>query len=177
MNPTQYPSLADVIAIHGSAIVDALERQPKPLRDEGIAGVRADGSQMAAYYDGADIVRQAALLGTASRKHKPFSTGTSGLPICARYVSPCQWLEFVGDRLELARQFEQFAERSNELDATIDAFEAWLRHMSSPAPSAISFQRRSSMVRTILRRHRAAGCCSPTAALAIPDTYLRAHAI
>ena len=40
----------------------------------------------------------------------------------------------VGEPLELARQFEQFAERSSEPDEAIDAFEAWLRQYVQPRP-------------------------------------------
>jgi hypothetical protein len=43
-------------------------------------------------------------------------------------------LTYSGDRLALARQFEQFAERSNEPDEAIDAFEAWLRQHVQPPP-------------------------------------------
>jgi hypothetical protein len=43
-------------------------------------------------------------------------------------------LTYSGDRLALARQFEQFAKRSNEPDETIDAFEAWLCEYVQPCP-------------------------------------------
>jgi hypothetical protein len=37
-----------------------------------------------------------------------------------------------GDRLALARQFEQFAGRSSDVDAAINAFESWLRERVEP---------------------------------------------
>jgi death on curing protein len=39
---------------------------------------------------------------------------------------------YSGDRLDLARQFERFAERSADAEAAIDAFEAWLRQRIQP---------------------------------------------
>ena len=43
-------------------------------------------------------------------------------------------LTYSGDRLALARQFEQFAEHSNEPDEAMDAFEAWLHEYVQPRP-------------------------------------------
>ncbi|MDF3043514.1 MAG: hypothetical protein K0Q71_6220 [Thermomicrobiales bacterium] len=106
MNPTHYLSLAEVIAIHESAMRH-LGDEPKPLRDEGSLESAVMRPQMAAYYEGADSVRQAARM---------------------------NGLTYSGDRLALARQFEQFAERSHEPDEAIDAFETWLREYVQSRP-------------------------------------------
>ena len=99
--------------------------------------------------------------GQASRKRRPFSMGTSAPPSHARCLSLGQWLGVVGEPLELARRFEQFAERSNEPDEAIDAFEAWLRQIRPASPRAqIAVQRRSSTVRTITRISRVATALS-----------------
>jgi len=46
-------------------------------------------------------------------------------------------LTYSSDRLALARQFEQFAERSNEPDEAMDVFEAWLREYVRPRPGRV----------------------------------------
>ena len=132
MNPTQYLSLAEIIAIHESAM-RRLGAAPKPLRDEGALESAVMRPQMAAYYEGADVVRQAALLGAGISQAQAFLDGNKR----TAYLALNTFLRmndqsYSGDRLELAKQFEQFAERSNKPDAAIDAFEAWLRRYVQP---------------------------------------------
>jgi len=132
MNPTQYLSLADVIAIHESAM-RRLGDEPKPLRDEGGLESAVMRPQMAAHYEGADIVRQAALLGVGISQAQAFLDGNKRTAYLAlNTFLRMNGLTYGGDRLALARQFEQFAERSNEPDAAIDTFEAWLRQHVQP---------------------------------------------
>jgi death on curing protein len=134
MNPTQYLSLADVIAIHASAM-RRLGEEPKPLRDEGILESAVMRPQMAAYYEGAAIVRQAALLGVGISQAQAFLDGNKRTAYLAlNTFLRMNGLTYSGDRLALARQFEQFAERSNEPDEATDAFEAWLRHYVQSRP-------------------------------------------
>ena len=91
--------------------------------------------QMAAYYEGADIVRQAALLGVGISQAQAFLDGNKRTAYLAlNTFLRMNGLTYIGDRLALARQFEQFAERSNEPDEAIDAFEAWLRQHVQPRP-------------------------------------------
>ena len=127
MNTTQYLTLADVIALHESAM-RRLGDEPKPLREEGILESAVMRPQMAAYYEGADIVRQAALLGVGISQAQAFLDGNKRTAYLAlNTFLRMNDLTYIGDRLALARQFERFAERSNEPDEAIDAFEAWLR--------------------------------------------------
>ena len=132
MKTTQYLSLADIIAIHESAM-RRLGDEAKLLRDEGILESAVMRPQMAAYYEGADIARLAALLGVGISQAQAFidgnkRTGSLALNTCLRMNG----LTYIGDRLALARQFERFAERSNDPDEAIDAFEAWLRQYVQP---------------------------------------------
>ena len=132
MKTTQYLSLADVIAIHESAM-RRLGDEPKPLRDEGILESAVMRPQMAAYYEGADIVRQAALLGVGISQAQAFLDGNKRTGYLAlNTFLRMNGLTYVGDRLALARQFERFAERSNEPDEAINAFEVWLRQYVQP---------------------------------------------
>jgi death on curing protein len=134
MNPTQYLSLAEVIAIHESAM-RRLGGEPKPLRDEGTLESAVMRPQMAAYYEGADVIRQAALLGVGISQAQAFLDGNKRTAYLAlNTFLRMNGLTYSGDRLALAQQFEQFAERSNEPDEAINAFEAWLRQYVEPRP-------------------------------------------
>ena len=132
MKKTQYLSLADIIAIHESAM-RRLGDEAKPLRDEGILESAVMRLQMATYYEGADIVRQAALLGVGISQAQAFIDGNkrTGYLALNTYLR-LNGLTYIGDRIALAQQFERFAERSNGPDEAIDAFEAWLHQYVQP---------------------------------------------
>lgn len=132
MKTTQYLSLADIIAIHESAM-RRLGDEAKLLRDEGILESAVMRPQMAAYYEGADIARLAALLGVGISQAQAFIDGNKRTGYLAlNTFLRMNGLTYIGDRLALARQFERFAERSNDPDEAIDAFEAWLRQYVQP---------------------------------------------
>jgi death on curing protein len=134
MNPTQYLSLAEVIALHESAM-RRLGVAPKPLRDEGTLESAVMRPQMAAYYEGADVIKQAALLGTGISQAQAFLDGNKRTAYLAlNTFIRMNGLTYSGDRLELAKQFEQLGERSSEPEAAIEAFEAWLRPYVQPRP-------------------------------------------
>jgi death on curing protein len=134
LSSIQYLSLADAIAIHESTMRRLVDG-PKPLRDEGILESAVMRPRMAAHYEGADIVRQAGLLGGGISRARAFLDGNKRTAYLAlNTFLRMNGLTYSGDRLALARQFEQFAERSNEPDEAIDAFEAWLRQHVQPPP-------------------------------------------
>jgi death-on-curing protein len=123
---THYLSLADVIAIHEQAM-RRLGLAPNPLRDSGRLESAVMRPQMAAWYEGADLIRQAALLGVGISQAQAFLDGNKR----ASYMALNTFLRmngqvYSGDRIALARQFEQLAHRSGDA-AAIDDFEAWLR--------------------------------------------------
>jgi death-on-curing protein len=130
----RYPTLAEVIAIH-EKVMRGLGEAPGPLRDEGLLESALTRPQMAAYYEEADVVRQATLLGTGISQAQAFLDGNKRTAF--QTLDAFLWVngwENVGDPLELARQFERFAERSNEPDEAVDVFEAWLRQYVQPHP-------------------------------------------
>lgn len=134
MNPTQYLSLADVIAIHESAM-RRLGAEPNPLRDEGLLESAVMRPRMAAYYEGADVVRQAALLGVGISQAQAFLDGNKRTAYLAlNTFLRMNGLAYAGEPLALARQFEQFAEQSRNPADAIDAFEMWLREYVQPRP-------------------------------------------
>ena len=130
----RYPTVAEVIAIH-EKVLRGLGEAPRPLRDEGLLESALTRPQMAAYYEGADPIRQATLLGAGISQAQAFLDGNKRTAFAT--LDAFLWVngwEFVGEPLELARQFEQFAERSSEPDEAIDAFEAWLRQYVQARP-------------------------------------------
>ena len=130
----RYPAVAEVIAIH-EKVMRGLGEPIRPLRDEGLLESALTRPQMAAYYEDADIVRQATLLGTGISQAQAFLDGNKRTAF--QTLDAFLWVngwEYVGDPLELARQFEHFAEHSHELDKAIDAFETWLRQYVQPRP-------------------------------------------
>lgn len=124
---TRYLALADVVALH----VDVMERyggHPEPLRDEGLLESAIMRPRMVAYYSGADLISQAAVLAVGIAQNQPFLDDNKRTAFMAMWV----FLEdngahFTGDGLELAHQLEMVAERADSLDAAIARFEAWLR--------------------------------------------------
>jgi death on curing protein len=71
---TENLNLAEVVAIHESAM-RRLGAKPQTLRDEGILESVVMRPQIAAYYDGADLARQAALLGVGISQAQAFLDG------------------------------------------------------------------------------------------------------
>lgn len=132
MRETQYLSLADVIAIHERAM-RRLGAAPNPLRDEGLLESAVMRPRMTAYYEGADLVRQAALLGVGISQAQAFLDGNKRTAYLAlNTFLRMNGFTYSGERLDLARQFELFAERTADADAAIDAFETWLRQRVQP---------------------------------------------
>ena len=103
---------------------------PAPFRAEGEGLLESAimRPRMAAYYEAADLVRQAALLGVGISQAQAFLDGNKRTAFGAvdtflrlnGYTSP-------RDSLEYARQLELVAERTDSLDAATGRFEAWLR--------------------------------------------------
>jgi death-on-curing protein len=126
MGETRYPTVAEVIALH-ELILRKLGEAPRPLRDEGLLESAVTRPQMAAWYEGADLIRQAALLGTGNSQAQAFIDGNKRTAF--QTIDSFLWVngwEVVCEPLELAYRLEQFAERSGD-PAAIDDFEEWLR--------------------------------------------------
>lgn len=126
MSDTRYLSLADVIAIHAEAM-RRLGLVPKPVRGVGTLESAVMRPRMAAWYEGADIVRQAALLGVGISQAQAFLDGNKRTAyLVMNAFLRLNGFSYAGDRIALAQQFERFANRSSDPTA-IDDFEAWLR--------------------------------------------------
>lgn len=120
-------SVVDVLTLH-QIVMERTGYVPAPLRDEGLLESAVLKPQMAAYYENADLVRQAALLAVGISQNQPFLDGNKRTAYFASIVFlDRNSLEFFGDPLELARQLELVAERTDSLDAATARLEAWLR--------------------------------------------------
>ncbi len=104
--------------------------EPAPLRGggEGLLESAVMRPRMAEHYEGADIIRQAALLAVGISQAQAFLDGNKRTAVFAAVtfmeVNGCS-LQF--DDLEMARQLEAVAERTDSLDAATERFDAWLR--------------------------------------------------
>jgi death-on-curing protein len=132
MDATRYLSLADVIAIHEKAM-RRVGAEPMALRDEGLLESAVMRPQMAAWYEGADIIRQAALLGVGISQAQAFIDGNKRTAYLAlNTFLRLNGFSYTGDRIALARQLEEIADPSRDATAAVDAFEAWLRANVQP---------------------------------------------
>src|SRR5215216_431257 len=104
------PALAEVIAIH-EKVLHGLGEVPRALRVAGSLESTLSRSQTAAYYEGANVVRQAALLATGISRAQAFPDGNKRTAFASldAFLRVNGW-DFVDEPLELARRFEQFAE-------------------------------------------------------------------
>src|SRR5216683_335276 len=74
MDEIRHLSLADVLALH-AAVMERFGLAPAPLRDEGVLESAVMRPRMAAYYDEADLIRQAALLAVGISQAQAFLDG------------------------------------------------------------------------------------------------------
>jgi death-on-curing protein len=129
---TRYLTVADVIAVH-ERMMRRLGEAPRPLRDAGLLESAVMRPQAAAWYEGADLVRQAVLLATGISQAQAFLDGNKR----TAYLALNTFLEmngfsYTGDHIALAQQLEQVATPATDAATATDAFEAWLRDNVSP---------------------------------------------
>jgi death-on-curing protein len=132
MEGIRYPSVAEVNAIHDE-VLRRLGSPPQALRDEGALESAIMRPQMAAWYEGADLIRQAALLAVGISQAQAFVDGnkrTAFQTLDAFLI--VNGREYTGEPLALAHQLEQVADPARERAAALDAFEAWLRDHVQP---------------------------------------------
>ncbi len=122
----RYLSLADVMALH-IAVMEGMGHHPTPLRDSGALESAVLKPQMAAYYEGADLDRQAARLAVGISQAQAYVDGNKR----TAYIAALVFLRtnghpLKGDHLEFAKQLEAVSTRTDCLAAAIERFEAWL---------------------------------------------------
>ena len=135
MFESKHLTLADVVAVHEYVML-RFGLPPNPLRDEGALESAVMRTRMAAHYESADIVRQAALMAVGISQAQAFLDGNKRTAMAATDTFfELNAMRFAGSGLEFARQLERVAERPRERDAATDEFEAWLRERVAPFAS------------------------------------------
>jgi death-on-curing protein len=135
-------TVLDVLSLR-EAYLEALGHPSAPLRDIGLLESAVARPQTAASYEGADLVRQAALLGAGIVQNHPWQDGNQR----GAYVAVINFLRLnrrrvrlpAGDSLALARELEALSERRRAgatLEEATGGLEAWLRAHTEPVAPA-----------------------------------------
>jgi death-on-curing protein len=130
--PTDWLSLADVIALHAT-VMRHTGSEPAPLRDEGLLESAVLRPQMAAYYEEADLIRQATLLAAGVAQAQAFVDGNKRTALASMSAFLlANGYECVADSLDVAHQIEALGTRTDSLEAATARFEEWLRTWTMP---------------------------------------------
>lgn len=128
----RYLNLADVIALH-AAVMRRSGNTAAPLRSETLLDSAIQRPQNAAYYEDADLIRQAALLAVGIAQVQAFLDGNKRTAFAALDVFlRLNGTAFAGEPIALAQQLEEIATRTDSLEAATRRFEAWLRGHAGP---------------------------------------------
>ncbi len=130
MDEIRYLSLADVLALH-QVMMEKFGLGPAPLREEGLLESAIMRPRMAAYYEEADLIRQATLLAVGISQAQAYLDGNKRTAFAACDVFlRLNGFTIAADPLAIAQQIEAVAERTGNLAEATDRFEVWLRlHM------------------------------------------------
>lgn len=127
MLEAHYLSTLDVEALH-VFIMERTGSAPSSLRDRGLLESAVLRPQMAAYYEGADLVRQGALLAISISQAQAFVEGNKRTAFIAADVFwRANGCIYEGDPMDMARRLEAVANRTGSLEDATEAFTAWLR--------------------------------------------------
>lgn len=123
----RYLAAADVMALN-SEILGRMQGISSRSRDENALESAVMRPRMAAYYEGADLVAQAATLIAGIALAHAFVDGNKRTAFAAgRVFMSLNKMTFTGDILELAQQIEALVNRSGSLRDALDRFTGWLR--------------------------------------------------
>jgi len=126
-----YLTVQDVIALH-EALMRRLGFPPAPLRDQGALESATMRPRVSALYEDIDLIRQAALLAVGISQVQAFVDGNKRTAYAALDVFlRMNGLMYAGDPVDLGRQLESVAERTDSLSAATGRFENWLRDATS----------------------------------------------
>jgi death-on-curing protein len=129
----QYLSLDDVIALHEEILERTGSPQSPLLRPRDLEAVLSR-PRNAAWYEGADLVRQAVLLMVGISQCQAFLDGNKRTAFAAgRVFLRINGLFYQGDPMNIARWLEAVAEASREeREARTSQFEEWYRSNIEP---------------------------------------------
>ncbi len=127
MAETRYLSVLDVEALH-VFIMERTGDPPSPLRDRGLLEAAEMRPQMAAYYENADLIGQAALIAVAISQAQAYLQGNKRTAfIAADVFLRSNGCVFTGDPLEMARQLEAVSTREESTEQATTRFTERLR--------------------------------------------------
>ncbi len=133
MQAYRYLTTPEVLALHRSIMEDT--GSVPGVRDEGLLESAVMRPRMAAHYEAADLVSQAATLIAGIAQVHAFVDGNKRTATVAGIVFlQLNGLWYGGDPLELAREVESIVTRPDGLESAIERFAAWLRPHLEPAP-------------------------------------------
>ncbi len=128
----QYLTVADAIALHDK-LLERTGEPYMPLRDAGLLESAMMRLQMAAHYEDADLLRQAALLAVSISQAQAFLDGNKRTAYaCCEVFLDINGVTLTGSPVEMAQQLIAVAERNDNLTAATARFEAWLREHLAP---------------------------------------------
>jgi death-on-curing protein len=129
---TRYLGVPDVVALH-QFVMEGLGFASAPLLREDLLESALMRPRMAAYYEGADLTRQAALLAVGIVQAHAFMDGNKRTAYEAlRANLAANGLDFVGRTMDLAQQLEAVAAEEGQTGKATDQFESWLRERVRP---------------------------------------------
>ena len=126
---TRHLSVGEVQALH-EQVMSRMGSNPAPFRagGEGLLESAVMRPQMAEHYEGADLIRQAALLAVGVSQAQAFLDGNKRTAFAAsRVFLRVNGYRLIVGSLEMARRLVAVAERADSLDAATARFEEWLR--------------------------------------------------
>lgn len=130
---TVWPDVAIIVALH-EEIMRRMGWSPAPLRDEGALESAVMRPKMAAHYEDADLVYQAALLALGISQAQAFVDGNKRTAFAAlKLFLNLNGHDLFVDPLTCARELERVAEAEDRRTAG-QAFETWLRSVVQQRP-------------------------------------------
>jgi death on curing protein len=123
----RYLTVMDVEALH-VFIMEKTGDPPSPLRDRGLLEAAVTRPQMAAHYEEADLIQQAAILAVGISQAQAFVQGNKRTAfIAADLFLRINGRIFNGDSLEMARRLTAYATRPGGRTEAVISFADWLR--------------------------------------------------
>lgn len=122
-----YLEIAEVIEIH-QQFMEWTGTRSQGIRAQDELESALARPQMAAFYEHADVIRQATVLAIGISQNQPFVDGNKRTAFAVTDIFlDLNGLRYEDDPIAFARQLEAVAERSGSLDDATDTFERWLR--------------------------------------------------
>jgi death on curing protein len=127
MRAVRYLTVAEVIVIHDE-VMRRTGYRPEGLRDEGLLESALMRGQAAAYYENADLVRQAVVMAVGISQNQPFVDGNKRAALAVLDV----FLRVNGHMLnapplEIARRLESMTKPDQDRSDAIEHLVEWVR--------------------------------------------------